>query len=79
MGEPVSVPSDDETVGELRALLRRTQAALAESDRADLVEKACVVIWPEGDVSIYFAEHRRSTEPTVEKAISLDPVFQVAP
>lgn len=67
------------TVAELVALLDRTHRALAESERADLVDKGCVTVWPDGVVKISFGVNRRdSHDDTVVKAISLDPNFTTA-
>lgn len=67
------------TVAELVAFLDRTHKALGESERSDLVDKGCMVVWPDGVVQLSFGVKRlRSDDDTVLKAISLDPTFALA-
>ena len=69
------------TVDELAALIRRQQAALREAGQYDIAARAHVVISAEGSITLSYQQRREPTAstPEVDRAISLDPVFERTP
>lgn len=69
------------TVNELVALIDRTNKALAESDRCDLVDNTHVIVTAAGDVRLSFVRLRPQNrdDDTVMKALALDPFFEPVP
>lgn len=71
----------DVTVAELVALIDRQRKALSEGGRPDLAELCHVRVLPTGDVRLSFADlpDVLLSDPTVEKAMSIDPAFELGP
>ena len=71
----------DSTVDELAAMIRRQQAALREAGQYDIADRAQVVIRADGGVILSYQQRKTPTEstPEVDRAISLDPMFEQVP
>lgn len=70
-----SANQDDETVGELRALIDRTQKALREIGREDLARVAHISVWPD-QVMFSFREPSTGHDDDAFKALSIDPRWE---
>lgn len=74
----MSAPNDATTVADLVALIDRTKKSLTEAGRQDLAELCCAVVRADGEVSLRFSKDtsKRGSDPTVLKALSIDPEFR---
>lgn len=65
------------TAEELADFARRQQAALYEAGRPELADHTHACVWPDGTISLSFTPRSNGTDPDVDKAVSIDPKFEL--